>query len=73
MIIDKKDKPSRPVEIDLTGPQGNVFYLMNFVNHNAKHLGLNAEGIIAQMKRGDYENAVKVFDRYFHNHVIIYK
>ena len=62
MIVDKID---RPLVIDLTGPQGNAFYLMGFVQKNARKFGLDSSAILAEMKSGDYENLVQVFDKYF--------
>ena len=39
MAIKSKDEmPWRPIEIDLTGPDGNVFYLMGLAKRYAKQL-----------------------------------
>jgi len=73
MIRDKKDKPSRPVELDLSGPEGNVHHLMALAQRYAEQLGLDGNAIVDQMKMKDYEYAVKVFDRYFGKYIIIYK
>ena len=73
MIRDKKDKPSRPVELDLSGPEGNVHYLMALAQRYAIELGLDGNAIVDQMRMKDYEHAVKVFDRYFGKYIIIYK
>jgi hypothetical protein len=59
------------IVIDLTGPQGNAFYLMGFVNKKAKELGLDSAMILDQMRSGDYENLLQVFDRYFGDYVIL--
>jgi hypothetical protein len=65
MAIVKKDKNRRRV-IDLTGPQGNVFYLMGQAKDYARALDLDGEAIVAEMmKCDDYEHAVQVFDKYF--------
>jgi hypothetical protein len=61
---------STPV-IDLTGPQGNAFYLMAQAGRYAGQLGLDGDSIIAEMKSGNYENLVAVFDRYFGDYVIL--
>jgi hypothetical protein len=37
----------------------------------AKQLGLNGASIIEEMKSGDYENLVEVFDKYFGDYVIL--
>ena len=61
---------STPV-IDLTGPEGNAFYLMAQADRYARQLGLDKEAVINEMKLGDYENLVQVFDRYFGDYVIL--
>jgi hypothetical protein len=68
MIRDRVD--STPV-IDLTGPQGNAFFLMGQAGQYARQLGLDGDMIIAEMKSGNYENLVQVFDRYFGDYVIL--
>jgi len=68
MIRDRVD--STPV-IDLTGPQGNTFFLLGQAGRYAGQLGLDGDAIIAEMKSSDYENLVQVFDRYFGDHVIL--
>jgi hypothetical protein len=68
MIRNKID--SMPV-IDLTGPQGNAFFLMGQAGRYARDLGLDGDTIINEMKSGDYENLVAVFDRYFGDYVIL--
>ena len=61
---------STPV-IDLTGPQGNAFFLLGQAGRYAGQLGLDSDTIIAEMKSGNYENLVQVFDRYFGDYVIL--
>ena len=68
MIVDKVD---RPIVIDLTGPQGNAFYLIGFASKNARKFGLDGSTILAEMKSGDYENLVTIFDKYFGEYVIL--
>jgi len=68
MIRDKID--SAPV-IDLTGPQGNAFYLLGFASKNARKIGLNSSDIVAEMKQGNYEQLVATFDKYFGEYVIL--
>ena len=68
MIRDKID--STPV-IDLTGPQGNAFYLLAQADRYARQLGLDSNTVINQMNASDYENLVQVFDRYFGDYVIL--
>ena len=71
MITTKKK--TRPIEIDLTGPQGNAFYLLGTAKNLAKQLGLDGKEIQAEMMEGDYEHLVQVFDREFGHFVILYR
>jgi hypothetical protein len=68
-----KSKKNNGIEIDLTGPQGNVFFLIGTANNLAKQLGLDGKAIQAEMMRGDYENAVNVFDKNFGSFVTLYR
>jgi hypothetical protein len=61
------------LEIDLTGPKGNAFYLMSLANHLANEMCLDGDEIIKEMKSGDYENLLRVFDGYFGGQVILYR
>ena len=69
MIKSKKQKLG--IEIDLTGPDGNAFVLMGYAKRFAKQLDLDADVIIKEMKAGDYENLLQVFDNYFGEFVIL--
>lgn len=60
-----------PTIIDLTGPAGNAFALMGTASSLAKQLGLDVENVISQMKSGDYENLIQVFDSYFGDFIIL--
>jgi len=68
-----EDRPIRPLEIDLTGPDGNAFVLLGYAKSLAKQLGLEYEPILDAMKAGDYENLLVVFDRYFGDYVTLYR
>jgi hypothetical protein len=70
MTIRAKTKPKEMV-IDLTGPDGNAFSLMGQAQAFARQLGWDAEKIIKEMKSGDYENLVEVFDNYFGDYVVL--
>jgi hypothetical protein len=71
-MIKSKNK-NLGIEIDLTGPQGNVFFLIGTAGNLAKQLGLDGKAIQAEMMSGDYENAVNVFDNYFGSIVTLYR
>ena len=66
-----RDRIARTPVIDLTGPQGNAFALMGMAHRYARDLGLDSDAIITEMKSGNYENLVQVFDRYFVDYVIL--
>ena len=65
MAILSKDTYKKQV-IDLTGPQGNAFYLLGLASKLSKQVGIEHEGfILDDMKSGDYEHLIKTFDHYF--------
>ena len=72
-MILQKPKTPRTIEIDLSGPQGNAFFLLGTANNLAKQLGLDGKAIQAEMMKGDYENLIKVFDSYFGDFVVLYR
>ena len=62
-------KEPRKQVIDLTGPQGNVYFLMGTAMKLCKELDLDKDMVLSEMQSSDYENAVQTFDKYF-GHVI---
>ena len=69
-----KEKPkSNGIEIDLTGPEGNAFFLLGIAKKLATQLDFPQEFIMNEMHSGDYENLVKVFDHYFGSVVPLYR
>ena len=72
MAILEKPKQNE-ITIDLTGPQGNAFYLLGTAKNLAKQLGLNGTEIMEEMRSGDYENLLEVFDKNFGMIVTLYK
>jgi hypothetical protein len=71
MIVQKPK--SEGITIDLTGPQGNAFYLLGTATKLARQLDLNEYEVLNEMKSGDYENLLQVFDRYFGSFVTLYR
>ena len=59
--------------IDLSGPDGNAFVLLGLARGWAKELGLDYQRISAEMKSGDYENLVAVFQTYFGPYIKLVK
>jgi hypothetical protein len=70
-MIREKEERAEPVIIDLSGPEGNAFFLLARAHRFAKQLGLDAEPILEEMKSSDYENLITVFDRHFGDFVIL--
>jgi hypothetical protein len=66
-----RDKVHSTTVIDLTGPRGNAFFLLGHAGQYARQLGLDGDQIITEMKSGNYENLVAVFDHYFGDYVIL--
>jgi hypothetical protein len=71
MIKSKEQKFG--IEIDLTGPNGNAFYLIGTANNLAKQLGLDKAKIQTEMMSGDYEHLVNTFDTHFGHFVTLYR
>lgn len=72
MIISKRKKTAT-IEIDLSGQQGNAFYLLGLANNLSKKLNLDADIIQKEMMESDYENLIQVFDKYFGSIVTLYR
>ena len=67
MAILSKDTTRKQV-IDLTGPQGNAFYLLGTASKLSKQIGISSsrtKEIMDEMKSSDYENLIQLFDKYF--------
>jgi len=67
----RNKQPDNKVVIDLTGPDGNAFALLGYADRFAKQLDLDPVTIKAEMRVGDYENLIKVFDEWFGDFVIL--
>jgi len=67
----RKKQQSKYEILDLTGPQGNAFYLMKRAFELSKQLGMNSDSIIQDMKSGDYEHLIQVFDKHFGSFVVL--
>jgi hypothetical protein len=71
-MIVKKPKQTG-ITIDLTGPEGNAFYLLGTASNLAKQLDMDNQAIQSEMMSGDYENLLEVFDKYFGDFVTLYR
>ena len=73
-MIRAKQEHVGPIVVDLTGPDGNAFALMGLATRLAKQLDIDSHTIkviTTKMMSGDYENLLKVFDKYFGDFVIL--
>ena len=59
------EKTPRKQVIDLTGPQGNAFYLLGLASKLCKQLEIEDDIILEDMKMGGYEHLITTFDTYF--------
>ena len=71
MAIKSREEMPR-MSIDLSGPDGNAFVLLGYASKLAKQLGLDGKAITEEMRSGNYDNLVFVFDKYFGEYVDLY-
>tara|TARA_B100001175_G_C19386176_1_gene579071 strand:- start:775 stop:1002 length:228 start_codon:yes stop_codon:yes gene_type:complete len=75
-MIKSKEYKNKGIEIDLTGPQGNAYYLLGLASRWSKELQFGdsyREEMLEKMKSSDYENLIKVFDNEFGSVVTLYR
>ena len=73
MTIKSIDEKPAERSIDLTGPQGNAYFLLGYAESLAKDLGRDPKDITDRMKSGDYENLIEVFEKEFGEYVTLYR
>jgi len=73
MIKTKQKSLQTTIEIDLTGPQGNSFYILGVAQNLCKQFGIDHKPLIKDMMSGDYEHLLKVFDDEFGSIVTMYR
>ena len=62
MAIKQKLQQKVPrIEIDLTGPQGNVFVLIATAKRLARQVGVDGDKVVKRMMRGSYSDATNIF------------
>jgi len=67
-MIKSKIRQSK-IEIDLTGSDGNAFVLLGTAKRLCKQLEIDPEPILKDMKSGDYEHLIMVFDKHFGDYI----
>jgi hypothetical protein len=80
MIIPLTEKKIQQVEIDLTGPDGNVFNLISIATGLAKLLNqrrgaeyFDVAALREDMMSSDYEHAIEVLEKNFGHMIIMYR
>lgn len=58
------------IHINLSGPQGNAFYLLSAAQKFSKQLGYDFDEIQKEMTSSGYENLLEVFHEYFGDYVV---
>ena len=67
-IRNKEEREGTPIQIELSGPQGNAHYLLGLARNLCRQLGYDknkTECIIQEMMLTDYEGLLYTFDREF--------
>ncbi len=72
-MIKSKQNLNRGIEIDLTGPEGNAYFLMGTAKKLCREFGINSKPLLDEMMSSDYENLIKVFDKNFGTFVTLYR
>ena len=73
MIKTKEKTLQTTIEIDLTGPNGNAFYILGVAQNLCKQFGIDHKPFIKDMMNGDYEHLLEVFDNEFGSFVTMYR
>ncbi len=73
IYIYTKPKEKTKLVIDLDGPMGNANVLLAYAKQYAEELGLDGDAIAAEMRSGNYDNLIRVFDKHFGEYVDLMK
>ncbi|WP_169719636.1 hypothetical protein [Psychromonas aquimarina] len=63
--------PPSKIRLDLTGNKSNLLSLFATSAKLAQQFDVNQEEVLHEIRSGDYDNAVKVINKYFGEHVEI--
>jgi hypothetical protein len=64
------------IEIDLTGTDGNAYALLAYAKTLCYQMGYSEEEervILDEMRAGDYENLIRVLEKYFGKFIVLYR
>jgi len=75
MIKTRNERPAKPIEIDLAGPDGNAMVLMATARDFGRQLGWDkdrTDALVKRMRSGNYDNLLQEFDKAFGHFVTLY-
>lgn len=75
-MIKQKQTQNKGIKIDLTGPQGNAYYILAMAKRLCKEFGMTKtyeKDLLDEMTSGDYENLIQTFDKSFGSVVTMYR
>lgn len=75
-MIKSKSEKSSLIEIDLSGKEGNAFYLLGLASNLGKQLRMDKfriKCIQDEMMLSDYEMLIQTFDKWFGEYVVLYR
>lgn len=75
-MIKSRTEKNSVIEIDLNGPSGNAFVLIGIAKDLGIQLGFDKfriKCIQDEMMLSDYEMLIQTFDKWFGNHVVLYR
>jgi hypothetical protein len=68
MTLLKRKNTRQKQVVDLSGPQGNAYFLLASASRMGRQLGMTAEEVevmMADMRSSDYKHLVETFDNHF--------
>ena len=76
MILSREEMVPKKLEIDLSGPGGNAFFLLGLVGQLGISLGMSRKKIKLiqdEMMLSSYDMLVETLDKYYGDYIVIYK
>ena len=76
MIKSRDELENKKIEIDLNGPEGNALNLVGLAGSLGRQLKMSKfriKCIQDEMMLSNYEMLVQIFDKWFGEHVILYR
>ena len=74
MIRKKEENPETRIVVDLTGPEGNAFWLIALAEKLGRKLEVDPKRrgeINAEMMGGDYDNLLEVLEREYGDYIVL--